>query len=103
MTLYRHFIKTNDGTICELEEAVPFSVDDYPTLDVWPNIQRKNLGSEDSRFPDDDKLKAPNINMASFKEPIHRDFPEENFASPINKRDDGTKFLEPQIVIMKND
>jgi hypothetical protein len=36
LVLYRHFIKTEEGAICELEEDLPFTVDDYPFLEVWP-------------------------------------------------------------------
>lgn len=41
MVLYRHFVKTDDGTICELEEGVPFAVDEHPLLERWPEVKRK--------------------------------------------------------------
>ena len=46
LVLYRHFVKTGDGAICELEEGVPFTVDEHPFLEIWPEHTRKFLGSQ---------------------------------------------------------
>ena len=43
MILYRHFVKTEDGTICELEEGIPFTVDEHPLLEIWPEQVARNL------------------------------------------------------------
>lgn len=41
LVMYRHFVKTNDGSICELEEGEPFAVDEHPLLEKWPKINRR--------------------------------------------------------------
>ena len=50
LVLYRHFVKTGDGAICELEEGIPFTVDEHPLLESWPKLERKNLATEESRL-----------------------------------------------------
>jgi hypothetical protein len=41
LVVYRHFVKTDDGTICELEEGEPFAVDEHPLLERWVEVKRK--------------------------------------------------------------
>lgn len=42
LILYRHFMQTGEGTICELDEDNPFTVDEHPLLEKWPlNIKRR--------------------------------------------------------------
>ncbi len=47
LVLYRHFVKSDDGAICELEEGTSFTVDEHPLLEVWPTRVRKPLDSAD--------------------------------------------------------
>lgn len=42
LVLFRHFMQTREGTICELEEGSPFTVDEHPLLEKWPaNMRRR--------------------------------------------------------------
>jgi len=41
LIVYRHFVKTEDGTICELDEGEPFAVDEHPLLEKWPHARKK--------------------------------------------------------------
>lgn len=103
MVLYRHFVKTSDGAICELEEGIPFTVDNYPNLEKWPKQVRKNLATNDSRMviEQEKEKEAPNTFLfPTFKEGDNTDEP---VASPISKRDDGSNFFDPHTKLIKND
>ncbi len=92
--LYRHFVKTGDGAICELEEGIPFTVDEHPLLESWPQARRRFLGSsgEPSSFGiDEDERRKLSIFLRS------SECGGEVIPGPEEKDD------EPQIVLIKNE
>ena len=99
LALYRHFVKTSDGAICELEEGVPFTVDNYPMLETWPKKERKDMASEDSKMIEEVKEKPQDFLLQSIKESNLL----EELASPIVKKDDGNISFEPQVKLVKNE
>jgi len=103
MVLYRHFVRTHDGAICELEESLPFTVDSYPLLERWPQRRRKVYGTEDSRMVEpQDILGNPQGGMSPR---------ESNSPDPILRTAKGdlsfdkseASFLEPQVILVKGD
>ncbi len=48
LKLYRHFVRTEEGAICEISENLPFSVDEHPLLELWPRQQHRPEASCDS-------------------------------------------------------
>ena len=64
LTLYRHFMKGSDGTICELEEGTAFTLDDHPLLDKWPSdIKRRTVDHTTSILNNEVEPGAFNIPM----------------------------------------
>jgi len=110
LVMYRHFVKTGDGAICELDEGVPFTVDEHPLLDHWPNHVRRFLGSQTpSVAPEEEK-----DNGAFLRPSMSSRKPTDNEAggtyrmviepeTPIGEKKDTSSFLEPQVVLIKND
>ena len=104
MVLYRHFVRSEDGAICELEESSPFTVDDYPLLEKWPSKARQFLGSEaNSEIIEENDNLLPQGNEAELyltsQEPIMRQVKDEGtsfFKSEVS-------FVEPQVVLVKNE
>lgn len=102
--IYRHFIRTDDGAICELEEGLQFSIDEHQLLESWPTIPRKLLASE-SRLIEESKeeVREPTKRSDIFgdisNEPIMR-------ASPSDEsglQDSEPIAPEPEVILVKND
>lgn len=78
LVVYRHFAKFGDGSICELEESLPFTVDDYPFLENWPRRPRINLGTEgesvkiEEKKIDDDDSVLPTFKGENFPSDIYK-------------------------------
>ena len=51
--LYRQFIKSENGSICELDEGTPFTVDEYPYLKVWPGVKEEVNEQEEIKMETD--------------------------------------------------
>eukprot|EP00826_Nyctotherus_ovalis_P025808 TRINITY_DN2001_c0_g1_i2.p1 TRINITY_DN2001_c0_g1~~TRINITY_DN2001_c0_g1_i2.p1 ORF type:complete len:212 (-),score=48.43 TRINITY_DN2001_c0_g1_i2:972-1607(-) len=66
LVVYRHFVKTDDGTICELEEGVPFAIDEHPLLERWPGAKRRPhvRNSNDNLMPPIEDLEEEKKNEA---------------------------------------
>ena len=102
LVLYRHFVRSGDGAICEIEENFPFTVDDYPLLEKWPDMQRQFLGSET-----DSVLAGESFNVITthrnreegLGEPVMRTVNAEDIS--VDKSE--ASFLEPQVVLVKSE
>jgi len=65
LALYRHFMKTGEGTICELEEDNPFTVDNHPLLEKWPPYTKRRISHKHQALPGVYQL---DMNQASDKD-----------------------------------
>ena len=95
-------MRAGDGAICEMEESLPFTVDDYPLLENWPNRRRRFLGSEQSRIYDDKVNLSPRENeadIADSPDPLLRG----NRGDSNSFYKSETSFLEPQVVLIKGE
>lgn len=77
LVLYRHFIKNNDGTICELEEGISFTVDDHPLLETWPEIKRK---------PNHSPIEAQDNKIGAFNLLMDKSDADKNAGSPSRRK-----------------
>eukprot|EP00831_Metopus_contortus_P060944 TRINITY_DN5283_c0_g1_i1.p2 TRINITY_DN5283_c0_g1~~TRINITY_DN5283_c0_g1_i1.p2 ORF type:complete len:228 (-),score=49.61 TRINITY_DN5283_c0_g1_i1:142-825(-) len=99
LVLFRHFIKSGDGSICEMEESVPFDIDNYPLLETWPKLLRKHLAStHNSRMDDKEEFQF----TLKDNTPIKRAIEEEEEEIKCIPHDED-ELEEPEVKIIKND
>ncbi len=60
MELYRHFVRLPDGSICELEQKLAYSVDDYPLFEGAAPVARERAFTDMSGFPTPEREKKAN-------------------------------------------
>lgn len=103
--LFRHFVRTEEGAIRELDENSPFTVDDYPLLENWPIKQRQNLATDSRSFIAGEELfkegiKDRNTNVRSKENP---DEPMQRALKRDNSSADNSdlSFSEPQVILVK--
>jgi len=102
LALHRHFVRLDDGAICELEENLPFSVDEYPLLENWPHIPRYKVphlteSSLPSRKISEQNLDPVELIQYPEKREIYKE--EKSFNSELTENEQN---IFPQIILVKN-
>ncbi len=97
--LYRHFVRGEDGAICEIEESLPFTVDDYPLLERWPERSRKFAGDDDSKAEKKKEREEKDKNQVEEGEPMMRTAKCDVSGMSVSD----ASFLEPQVILVKNE
>ena len=74
LELYRHFLMLANGSICELEKKLSFTVDDYPLAESLEVLMKKHLEEDRGRFLDaeDEGLYSQRgVNVIDLSQDLH--------------------------------